>query len=61
MATARKQEQKPRETERREEQIRQRAYERYLERGAQPGLELDDWVHAEKELSMREKRQEEDK
>jgi hypothetical protein len=35
----------------REEEIRRRAYEIYLERGAQPGLELEDWLHAERELT----------
>jgi hypothetical protein len=32
------------------EQIRLRAYEIYLERGEQPGRELDDWFQAEREL-----------
>jgi hypothetical protein len=35
----------------REEEIRRRAYEIYLERGAQPGLELEDWLQAEGELA----------
>jgi hypothetical protein len=34
----------------REEEIRRRAYEIYLERGEQPGRELDDWFQAEREL-----------
>jgi Protein of unknown function (DUF2934) len=34
----------------REEEIRLRAYEIYLERGQQPGSELDDWLQAEREL-----------
>ena len=34
----------------REEDIRRRAYEIYLERGGQPGRELDDWLQAEREL-----------
>ena len=34
----------------REEEIRRRAYEIYLERGEQPGLDLDDWLQAEREL-----------
>ncbi len=33
-----------------EEEIRRRAYEIYLERGQQPGGELDDWLKAEREL-----------
>jgi hypothetical protein len=33
-----------------EEKIRRRAYEIYLERGEQPGSELDDWFQAEREL-----------
>jgi hypothetical protein len=35
---------------RRREEIRLRAYEIYLERGALPGNELDDWLQAEREL-----------
>jgi hypothetical protein len=34
----------------RNEEIRRRAYEIYLERGEQPGRELDDWLQAEREL-----------
>jgi hypothetical protein len=34
----------------RDEEIRLRAYEIYLERGEQPGSELDDWLQAEREL-----------
>jgi hypothetical protein len=30
--------------------IRRRAYALYLERGADPGRELDDWLAAEKEV-----------
>jgi Protein of unknown function (DUF2934) len=33
-----------------EEEIRLRAYHRYLERGGGDGGEVDDWVHAEQEL-----------
>jgi hypothetical protein len=32
------------------EQIRIRAYEIYLERGGQPGHDLDDWIQAERDL-----------
>ena len=32
------------------EEIRGRAYEIYLERGGQPGDEMDDWLQAEREL-----------
>ena len=32
------------------EQITQRAHEIFLERGAQPGREIDDWLQAEYEL-----------
>jgi len=32
------------------EEIRLRAFEIYLERGEGPGLELDDWLQAEREL-----------
>ena len=34
-----------------EQEIRRRAYELYLERGAQPGHELEDWLRAERELT----------
>jgi len=34
----------------RDEEIRRRAYEIYLERGEQPGRDLDDWLQAEREL-----------
>jgi hypothetical protein len=34
----------------RDEDIRRRAYEIYLEGGEQPGRELDDWLQAEREL-----------
>jgi hypothetical protein len=37
----------------RHEEIRRRAYEIYLERGEQPGRELDDWFQAERELKQR--------
>jgi hypothetical protein len=32
------------------DQIRRRAYQIFLERGARPGQELDDWLRAEREL-----------
>jgi len=32
------------------EKIRLRAYELYLERGQEPGRELDDWLQAEREI-----------
>jgi monoterpene epsilon-lactone hydrolase len=35
----------------REQKIRDRAYEIYLRRGAQPGYELEDWLQAERELT----------
>jgi len=35
----------------REQQIRNRAYEIYLQRGAQPGYEVEDWLQAERELN----------
>jgi hypothetical protein len=35
----------------REHEIRGRAYEIYLARGAQPGCELEDWLQAERELT----------
>jgi hypothetical protein len=39
------------EPKRRDEQIRERAYEIFLARGGAPGHEIDDWLQAEKELS----------
>ena len=33
-----------------DDQIRRRAYEIYLERGEQPGRDLEDWFQAEREL-----------
>jgi hypothetical protein len=40
----------------REERIRRRAYELYLNRGGQPGSEADDWRQAEaEELPVEEK------
>jgi hypothetical protein len=36
-----------------EKEIRRRAYEIYLERGEQPGSELDDWFRAERELDAK--------
>ena len=36
-----------------DEEIRLRAYEIYLERGETPGLELDDWLQAEREFQGR--------
>jgi len=33
-----------------DEDIRRRAYEIYLERGEQPGRELEDWLEAEGEI-----------
>ena len=35
----------------REREIRARAYEIYLQRGGQPGDEVEDWLQAERELS----------
>jgi hypothetical protein len=33
-----------------DEEIRRRAYEIFVERGEEPGRELDDWLRAEREL-----------
>jgi len=38
----------------REQEIRTRVYEFYLERGGEPGRELDDWLQAERELAINE-------
>jgi hypothetical protein len=35
----------------REQEIRNRAYEIYLQRRAQPGYEVEDWLQAERELN----------
>ena len=35
------------------EEIAQRAYELYVERGRQPGHEAEDWLRAESELKQR--------
>jgi Protein of unknown function (DUF2934) len=35
----------------RHQEIRIRAYQIYLERGDQPGRDLDDWLQAERELT----------
>jgi len=35
-----------------EDEVRMRAYHRYLERGAGPGNDVDDWVEAERELRL---------
>ena len=34
-----------------EQAIRNRAYEIYLQRGARPGYEAEDWLQAERELA----------
>ena len=36
-----------------EQDIRIRAYEIYLQRGGQPGNELEDWLQAERELTSK--------
>jgi hypothetical protein len=36
-----------------EDEIRDRAYHRYLERGGNHGQDFDDWVEAERELRSR--------
>jgi hypothetical protein len=33
-----------------DEEVRRRAYERYLSRGDAPGSEVDDWLEAEREV-----------
>jgi Protein of unknown function (DUF2934) len=34
-----------------EEDVAHRAYELYVQRGSEPGKDVEDWVRAEKELS----------
>ena len=36
------------------QEIRRRAYEIYLERGEEPGRDLEDWLQAERELASPE-------
>ena len=36
------------------EEITRRAYEIYLERGEEPGRDLEDWLQAERELASHE-------
>ena len=38
----------------RDEEIKLRAYEIYLERGEEPGRDLEDWLRAERELARHE-------
>lgn len=38
-----------------EEQIRQRAYQLYYERGAEDGHDVDDWLQAEREVRNKTK------
>lgn len=40
----------------RQEEIRIRAYEIYMERGGQPDHDLDDWLQAESELEPKVRR-----
>ena len=35
----------------REDKIRRRAYELYVERGGGPGRDIEDWLQAERELT----------
>ncbi|MCC7390067.1 MAG: DUF2934 domain-containing protein [Phycisphaerales bacterium] len=44
---------KPSANEPTELEIRERAYQIYLQRGCAPGHHLDDWVQAERELRAR--------
>lgn len=41
---------KPQRREPTDQEIRERAYQIYLERGCEPGHHLDDWIQAEREL-----------
>jgi hypothetical protein len=41
-------------TSARENGIKRRAYEIYLERGEEPGCDLEDWLQAERELASDE-------
>jgi hypothetical protein len=48
-AAVERREELPRST--RDQDTRNRAYGIYLQRGGQPGYELEDWLQAERELS----------
>jgi hypothetical protein len=39
-----------------QEQVRRRAFEIYIQRGAQDGHELDDWLQAEAEIISQQSR-----
>jgi DUF2934 family protein len=39
-----------------EEDVRMRAYQRYLDRGGDHGADFDDWVNAERELQRKRER-----
>jgi len=36
----------------RKENVARRAYELYVQRGSEPGKDVEDWIRAEKELSI---------
>jgi hypothetical protein len=38
------------------EQIAKRAYQRYVERGGEPGREVEDWLEAERDLRQSQER-----
>jgi hypothetical protein len=40
----------PKNENNRSDAVARRAYDLYLQRGAQPGHELDDWIQAEREI-----------
>jgi hypothetical protein len=44
----------PRPTEESPDEIARRAYERYEERGRQPGHDVDDWLQAEIDVRQRQ-------
>jgi hypothetical protein len=44
-----------------EERIRQRAYALYLQRGNQPGSDLNDWLQAEEDVRRAEERARDEK
>lgn len=41
---------RPAQNMERDQKIRSRAYERYLERGQEAGHDLEDWLQAEREI-----------
>jgi hypothetical protein len=48
---------KPQSAEQRQNEIQQRAYDLYVQRGREPGRESEDWLQAERECFQRDQGQ----